>query len=469
MKLSNDLGRDKVVSLVFKLALPAMVAQLINVLYGIIDRMYIGNIPEIGDMALAGVGVCAPIVTLLSSFGTLFGLGGSILMAMHLGEGRLDKAKSVLANSFLMLVISSIISTIVILLTKDKLIMWFGGSANTFEYANEYLTIYTYGTFFAVMALGLNFFITAQGYSTVAMFGVILGAVMNIVLDSIFIIVCGLGVKGAAYATVISQLASAMFIMIFLMSKKVQVKISFKGYSFKRIVKIFKLGLTPFIIIALDSVLIIVLNSALQNYGGQEQGDLLVSTATIAQSFLSLVTGPLGGLTGGTQAILSYNLGAGNTDRIKKAEKIILIVGVVFMTIMMIFAWTLAKYFVVLFTKDSLVMEKSIWAVRVMTLAIIPLAFQYTFVDGFTALGKVGLSLYLSLFRKVVYITSALVLPLIFDAQSIFYAEPLSDLAGCLMSSTCFILIFNKFLAKYQKPKFNEPPAFEEDGTKENI
>lgn len=450
MKLSNDLGRDNIIKLVFKLALPAMLAQLINVLYGIIDRMYIGHIPVIGDVALAGVGVCAPIVTFLSSFGTLFGLGGSILMAMHMGEGRYDKAKSVLANSFLMLVISSIVLTIVFLLTKDYLIMWFGGSENTFQYADEYMTIYTFGTFFAVMALGLNFFITAQGYSTVAMFSVVLGAVMNIILDSVFILVCGWGVRGASYATVISQFCSAVFIFCFLCSKRVQVRISFGGYSLRRIVRIFKLGFTPFIIISLDSVLIIVLNATLQAYGGAE-GDLYVSTATIAQSFLFLVTGPLGGLTGGTQAILSFNLGAGNVDRIKKAETVITIVGVVFMCIMMLLAWTCAGTFVNMFTEDALLGEKSVWAIRVMTLGIIPLAFQYAFVDGFTALGKVGVSLFLSLFRKTLYISSALIMPIFLGVESIFYSEAISDIASCIMSSTLFIIVFNRFLEKRRK------------------
>lgn len=447
MKKVNDLGRDNITKLVFKLALPAMVAQLINVLYGIIDRMYIGHIEEIGDLALAGVGVCAPIVTFLSSFGTLFGLGGSILMAMYLGAKEYDKAKKVLSNSFLMLIISSIILTIAFLLTKDKLIMWFGASENTFPYADEYMTIYTYGTFFAVMALGLNFFITAQGFPMIAMFTVCIGAIMNIILDSIFILVFSWGVKGAAIATVVSQFASCAFVIGFLFSKKPQVRISFGGYSIKQIGKLFLLGFPPFAIIALDSVLIIVLNATLQRYGGVE-GDLYVSCATIAQSFLFLVTGPLAGLTGGTQAIISFNLGAQNFDRIKKSEKVILLFGVAFMIFMIVLANVLCGVFAKMFTSDTILLEKSIWAIRIMTLGIIPLAFQYTFVDGFTALGKVGVSLFLSLFRKAIYITSALVLPIYLGVESIFYAEAISDVLGAIMSSIFFSTIFLRFIRK---------------------
>ncbi len=447
MKLYNDLGRDSIVKLVFKLAIPAMLAQLINVLYGIIDRMYIGHIPDIGEIALAGVGVCAPIVTFLSSFGTLFGLGGAIIMAMHMGEDRMDKAKKVLANSFLMLIISSLVLTGVFLLIKDYLIMWFGGNAETFIYADQYLTIYTIGTFFAVMALGLNFFITAQGFPTIAMLTVAIGAVMNIVLDSIFILVFDMGVKGAAIATVIAQFISCAFVVGFLFSSKSRIRLSFGGYNIRMISKVFKLGFPPFLIIALDSVLVIVLNATLAKYGG-DQGTAYVAAATIAQSFLYLVIGPLAGLSGGTQAILSYNLGAGSIERIKKAEHVIIVFGLIFMAFMMGMAWLLADIFVSMFTTDVLLSDLSAWAIKALTIGIIPLALQYAVVDGFTAMGKVGVALYLSMFRKTIYIVCALVMPIYLGAKSVFYAEGISDIAGAIMSSILFLLLFYKFLSK---------------------
>ena len=225
MKRANDLGRDPILSLVFRLTIPAMLAQLINVLYSIIDRMFIGHIPEVGDIALAGVGVCGPIVTLLSSFGTLVGIGGSIMMATTMGRGDNEGAKKILANSFLLLVIFSGSLTTIFLLTKQQMIYMFGGSPVTFEYANTYLTIYTLGTFFALMALGLNYFINCQGFSVNGMITVVIGAVSNIILDAVFVLILGWGVAGAAWATVISQFFSCMYTLVFLFGHRVPVRI----------------------------------------------------------------------------------------------------------------------------------------------------------------------------------------------------------------------------------------------------
>ena len=215
MKLSNDLGNDSILGLVFKLAIPTMLAQLVNLLYSIIDRMYIGHIPIVGSLALAGVGICGPIVAFLSSFGTLIGLGGSIIMSIRMGEKNNEKAKQVLANSFLALSILGVSLTIIFLLLKNRLIMLFGASEVTFSYANTYLTIYTLGSFFALMAIGLNFFITCQGFPMVGMFTVIIGALTNILLDTVFIFGLKMGVAGAAWATVIAQFLSFLFAFLF--------------------------------------------------------------------------------------------------------------------------------------------------------------------------------------------------------------------------------------------------------------
>ena len=231
MARENDLGNDSIGSLVLKLAVPTMIAQFVNVLYSIIDRIYIGNIPGEGALALAGVGICGPIVTLLTSFGTLIGLGGSILMAMKMGEGNMKKAKQILSNSFLMLIIFSIVLTVTFFIIKDNLLMWFGASETTFPYADTYMKIYTAGTFFALMSLGLNYFINCQGFSTIGMATVLVGAVTNIILDPVFIFVFDMGVAGAAIATVIAQILSCLFALFFLFGKRPPVKISFGGYS----------------------------------------------------------------------------------------------------------------------------------------------------------------------------------------------------------------------------------------------
>ncbi|MEG1964942.1 MAG: MATE family efflux transporter, partial [Oscillospiraceae bacterium] len=438
MKHANDLGKDKVSSLVLRLAIPSMLSQLVNVLYGIIDRMFIGHIPLIGDLALAGVGVCGPIVTLLSSFGTLVGIGGSIMMAMKMGEGKKEDAKDILSNSFLMLVVFSAVLTTFFLLTKRYMINWFGGSPLTYEYANTYLTIYTIGTFFALLAIGLNYFITCQGFAMIGMMTVFVGAISNIILDAVFIFVFKLGVAGAAWATVISQFLSCICALIFLFGKRVPIKITFANYKFSIIKKILSIGLSPFIIIATDSVIIIAMNSVLQKYGGS-QGDLLISAATILQSYFLLITGPLIGISGGTQPIISYNYGAKNIERVKQSEKYIAYLALALTTSMFIISQVFPVYFVRFFTNNVETVKLATWGIKVFTLAIIPLTFQYIFVDALTALGRIKTALFLSMFRKSIYLISVFILPVFFVAKYAFFAQPIADLISSVLSVIVFL------------------------------
>ena len=447
MGRTNDLGRDPIVSLVIRLAIPTMIAQFVNVLYAIVDRMYIGNIPQIGDTALAGVGVCSPIITLLTSFGTLVGIGGSVLVSMRLGEKNQKKAEEILANCFLMLVILSAILTILFLLLKGKLLIWFGASSITFPYANTYLTIYTAGTFFALMALGMNYFIICQGYSTIGMLTVLIGAILNIILDSVFIFVFQLGVAGAALATVISQFASCLFVICFLFSKKPKVRITFSGYSFFIIKRVLMIGFSPFVILATDSVLIIALNTVLQHYGGSD-GDMLIAAATIVQSYMTLITAPMLGITGGSQPLLSYNYGAKEEKRVTKGIQTVVVFCLIFTTIMFFISRFLPQYFVRLFTSDPSYMELSIWGIKVFTLSVIPLSFQYAFVDTFTALSATKVALCLSLARKALYLMLTILLPILFVARSAFYAEPLSDFIASITSTLVFFLFYKKHMER---------------------
>lgn len=448
MKKENDLGKDPVGGLVLRLAIPTMIAQFVNILYSIIDRMYIGNIPEIGDLALAGVGICGPIVTLLSSFATLVGLGGSILMAMRQGEGNEKRARQLMSNSFLMLLIFAAVLTVSFLLLKEKLLMWFGASEVTFEYANTYMTIYTAGTFFALMSLGLNYFITCQGFATIGMATVLTGAITNIILDPIFIFGFGMGVAGAAVATVIAQMASCFFAMGFLSRKKVPIGICFGNYSVRTMVKIISVGFSPFMILATDSVIILVTNAVLQKYGGASQGDLLISGATIVQSYMMLTTGPLIGISGGTQAILSYNYGAKQIQRVKKAEWCILKMGILFTTAMFLLTQVIAPYFVMIFTRQEELSRLAVWGIRVYTLGVIPLSFQYVLVDGLTALGRTKTALGLSLFRKIGYVVLTLVFPAVLTAKAVFYAEPVMDAAAAMASTAVYLFVIGKHLRK---------------------
>ena len=451
MSHTTDLGKDRIPILVLKLAIPSMIAQFVTVLYSIIDRMFIGNIPKIGDAALAGVGVCGPIVTLLTSFGTLIGLGGSILMAMRMGAGRKKQAESILAHSFALLVVFSAVLTVLFLVSKRYLLNWFGASPATFPYADSYLTIYTAGTFFALLAIGLNYFITCQGFPAIGMITVLIGAVTNIILDPVYIFVLDMKVAGAAIATVIAQFASCAFAFCFLTGKKIPIKITRlrkKTFSPLIVKKIIGLGISPFLILATDSVIIIVLNTVLQKYGGPKEGDILITCATIVQSYMMLITGPMLGISSGTQAILSYNYGARNIKRVKKAEKYVLILCLCFTTLMFLLSRIVPEYFIRIFTKDALQLQLCTWGIGVFTLMIIPLSFQYVFVDGFTALGRSKTALVLSLWRKGDYMLFTIVLPIFFGAKSAFYAQPLADGIGAVMSTIAFLLIFRKHLEK---------------------
>ena len=452
MNTTTDLGTTPMKRLVLQLALPSMAAQFVNVLYSIIDRMYIGHISGDGALALAGAGVCGPVVTLLTSFGTLVGIGGSITMGIRLGEKNEKKARQVLANSFLMLCIFSLLLTVSFLLLKDQLLMLFGASDATFSYANTYLTIYTAGTFFALMATGLNYFINCQGFPLVGMTTVFIGAIANIILDPVFIFALHMGIAGAAIATVISQFLSCAFAMLFLFGKnpgkKVPVRITFGQYSSRVMKRIIALGFSPFLILATDSLILIIMNAVLQKYGGAEQGDMFITCATIAQSYLLLITAPMIGISGGTQAILSYNYGAKDIRRVKSAEKNILGVMLIFTTLMFFLSRIVPQYFARLFTTDQTYMNFSVWAIRTYTLMIIPLSFQYVFVDGLTALERPKTGLALSVFRKSLFVLSAVILPRFFSARSAFFAEPVCDGISSVISTITFLLIIEKHLQK---------------------
>ena len=451
MRRENDLGKDNITALVFRLAIPSMLASFVNVLYSIVDRMFIGNISGVGSVALAGVGVCGPIITLISSFAYLAGAGGAPLLAMRLGENDKKGAEKILSNCFLMLLVLSAVLTAFFLTFKRPLLMAFGASENTFLYANEYLTIYTIGTVFAILSVGLNQFIACQGFSTVAMTSVLIGAVMNIILDPIFIFMLDLGVSGAAIATVIAQFASCIFVVLFLLGQRVHIRITFGGYSWRIMKRAMYFGFCPFIIMATEGVIIIVLNGVLQKYGGPGMGDMLVACATIVQSYMFICTMPLGGITLGTQPILSFNYGAKNIERIKKCFRVVLMLALSFTTIMFVLSQVIPKYFVLIFTNDPQLIEMSVNNIRVFTFGVIILALQYVFVDGLTALGVAKVAISLSLFRKGSFVLLTLIFPMFFGATSTFYAEPTVDIVAGITSTIVFMLLINKLLKKREE------------------
>lgn len=446
MKQRNDLGKDKISTLVLCLTIPTMIAQLVNVLYSIVDRIYIGNIPDTGTLALAGAGICGPIVTFLSSFATLVGLGGSILFSIRLGEKKEESAKQILNNCFLLLLFLSCLLTLTFFLLRKPLLYRFGASDMIFPYANTYLSIYTLGTFFSLMSAGLNYFITCQGYPMLGMTTVLIGAILNILLDPLFIFVFDLGIAGAAIATVLSQIASSLFVFCILFGKKVPIRIGFGRYDIRLMKRVLLLGLSPFLILATDSLIIIVFNAMLQRFGGETRGDMLIACGTIVQSYMLLITAPMLGITGGSQPIISFNYGANQLARVKETVYRILASCILFTTVMFIVSRFFPIYFVRIFTKDPASIDFSIWAIRTFTLAIIPLSFQYTFVDSLTALGATHASLSLSLFRKSLYFLGTCLLPVFLTADAIFYAEPIADTAAAIASTITFLLLFPRWL-----------------------
>ena len=420
MTRTNDLGRDALLPLVLRLAVPTMLAQFVSVLYSIVDRIFIGNIPEIGSIALAGVGVCGPIVTLISSFATLVGLGGSPHVAMRMGAGDRAGAHQLLANCFLLLAGLAAALTALFLLFREPLLMLFGASAQSFPYANTYMTIYTAGSFFAMMAAGMNSFLICQGRSGLGMGTVAVGAVMNIALDPIFIFGFGWGVAGLRH-------------------RSMPIRLEPDKLSPALMGKVLLFGLTPFLTISLDSVILIVLNAVLQSRGGPGTGDTLVSCNTIVQSYMLLITMPMGGITGGCQPIVSYNYGAGNTARIRKAIRYVLLLCLAFTAGMTVITFTLSPLFVRLFTSDQALVPLTVKYIRRFCLCAVPLAAQYTAVDMSTALGRVRHSLFCSVNRKVWFTALTLALPaLLGAADAAFWAEPIVDL-GCAAITSCLV------------------------------
>lgn len=439
-----DLGNDSINKTILRLAIPAMLGQLVNVLYGIVDRMYIGNIANIGDIALGGVGVSVPITTLLTSFSYLIGVGGAPLLAMNLGAKKEDEAKKILSNGFLAMLVLSIIIPIITLCCLSPLLEAFGATNENLEYAYEYMFIYLFGAPFAIMALGLNQFIICQGNSMAGMKTMLIGAIVNIILDPIFIFALNLNVAGAAIATVIAQFASFAY-TVYILLRKTQVKINFGNYDLKLIGRIMIMGLSPFIILATDSVVNICLNASLKNYGGLD-ANMYLTVSTITTSFFQLVTMPLMGISSGTQAFISFNYGANNRDRLMHGERNILIFAIIFCAVCFGISFLIAKPFISIFTGDQRITEVTTSSIRIFMFGIIPLAFQYCFVDCLTALAKPKAAAFCSLFRKALIISTTFILPIFMGAMGCFYAEMISDCISSLVTAIFFVFAFPRIM-----------------------
>ncbi len=440
-----DLGRDPIGPLLCRLALPTITAQVVNLLYNIVDRIYIGRIPLEGKLALTGMGVTFPVITLISAFSALVGMGGVPRASIALGAGEKDRAERTLGTCATALWGIAVALTVLFLLFQRDLLQLFGASADTLPYAMQYLSIYVLGTVFVMTALGLNGFITAQGSSAVAMKTVVIGAVLNVVLDPLFIFVLHMGVRGAAVATVLSQAVSAAWVLRFLTGKNTVLRLrrSTLRIDTKLLLPAVSLGASPFVMQSTESLLTVAFNVSLQKYGG----DLAVGAMTILTSVAQMIQLPLTGLAQGAQPILSYNFGAHRPDRMKQVVRYNILIAVLFA----VSIWgvvQLAPHAVVhLFTSDEQLTEITVWALRIYMALGFTNAFQTGFQQSFVALGEAKISLFLALERKIfLLIPLIFILPHFFADKlfAVFLAEPVADVLAAATTTVLFLIRFRK-------------------------
>lgn len=444
-KQQTDLGKDKIGSLLFKLALPSICAQIINLLYNMIDRMYIGHIKNIGSSALTGVGVAMPVIVCISAFAALVSMGGAPLASINMGRGDKEKAENILGNCTTMLILTALILTSIFLLLGRKIMMLFGASENTIEYAWSYMKIYSLGTIFVQLALGLNAFINAQGFSKIGMTTVAIGAVCNIILDPIFIFGLNMQVQGAALATVISQSISCIWILKFLIGKKTILKIKRKYLALKKniILPAIALGLSPFIMQFTESVLAVSFNTSLLKYGG----DLAVGSMTILNSVNQFCMMPLSGLSQGAQPIVSFNYGAKNINRVKKAFKLLLKVCVIYSVTLWSISMFIPKVFILIFTSDSELIKYTMWSIRIYMAGSCVFGIQLACQQTFIALGNAKKSIFLALLRKCILLIPFIYIFPLFIADktfAIFLAEPVADVLAVICTASMFYFEYRK-------------------------
>ena len=445
MNNSEKLGSERIGKLFLSLAIPAVIAQIINLLYNIIDRIYIGHIADVGSVALTGVGVCLPLIIFITAFSSLCGMGGAPKAAIYLGEGKKEEANKVLGNCFTLTLILGVILTLIFQIYGDKLLLAFGASDDTFPYASKYFRIYTLGSLFVMISMGLSMFITTQGFSKISMKYTIIGAICNIILDPIFIFLFKFGVAGAAIATIISQALTSFLVIRFLINKKTILKINYKNMKldYKIILPCVALGISPFIMMSTESIISICFNTSLQKYGG----DLAVGTMTILSSLMQFAMFPLQGFAQGAQPIISYNFGAKKFDRCKKAFKILLVTSIGYSVLYWILIMLIPKVFIQMFTTDLTLIEYGVWAIRIYLAVNLIFGIQIACQQTFIALGNAKISLFLALLRKVILLIPLIyIIPLFVKDKcfGVFLAEPISDFIAVCTTTIMFITYYKK-------------------------
>lgn len=456
MKEDKDfLAKEPIGRLLLKLALPTVAAQIINMLYNIVDRIYIGHIKGVGALALTGVGVCMPIIMIVTAFAALVGNGGAPRASIFMGKGENDAAEKTLGNCFALQIMISVVLTAVLLIWNRDLLMAFGASENTIEYAVSYMNIYAVGTIFVQLTLGMNAFITAQGFAKTGMLSVLIGAVANIILDPIFIFGFGLGVRGAALATIISQAASCTWVLLFLFGKKTVLKIRVKNMALQKkiIFPSIALGLATFIMQASESVISVCFNSSLLKYGG----DIAVGAMTILTSVMQFAMLPLQGLGQGAQPIISYNYGAKNVERVKNAFWLLLKVSLSYAVLLWAFIMIFPQGFAGMFTSDPELLIFTKTALRIYTACLFLFGIQMACQMTFTSLGKAGSSIIVAVMRKFVLLIPLIyIMPVILSNKkdiAVYMAEPIADFFAVSFTAVLFFFQFRKCMRQIETGK----------------
>lgn len=447
MRNDEKLGTAPLGRLMLSLALPTVLAQLINVLYNVVDRIYIGHMQGDGNLALTGVGVTLPVITLIAAFSAFAGAGGAPLAAIELGKRDERKVSLIMGNSAWLLVFFSIVLTIGFLLFKVPILYAFGASSKTIAYANEYITIYLLGTIFVQLALGLNAFISGQGAAKAAMLSVLIGAVINIVLDPIFIFALHLGIRGAALATAISQFVSAVWVVSFLKSKRSVLYLKLVRPDKSLILKIAALGIAPFVMQSTESLVTITFNTGLQRYGG----DLYVGSMSILMSIMQLIVIPVNGITQGVQPIVSYNYGAGNRLRVK--ETVIRLVSVCLLGTLILAGVAIfcPGIYASMFTNDAELVALTCRIMPIFFLGIAIFGIQAACQSTFLALGQAKVSLFIAMLRKIILlIPLALILPKFLGVKGIYIAEPVSDVISVIVTSVLCVITLKRIFIEME-------------------
>lgn len=438
-----NLGTEPVGRLLMTLAVPAITSQVVNALYNMVDRMYIGHIPKVGAEALTGVGVCFPILMIISAFAALMGIGGAPRAGIFMGRKDMNTAEKILGNCFSALILTGVLLTVIVLLFKEPLLYLFGASESTIGYGLQYITIYALGTVFVQLTLGMNAFISAQGFSKVSMMTVIIGAVINIILDPVFIFGLHMGVRGAGVATVLSQAVSAVWAVKFLTGKNTGLKLQKKNLKISKSILLpcIALGVGPFVMMSTESLIALCFNSSLLKYGG----DMAVGAMTILTSVMQFAMMPLQGITQGGQPIISFNYGAKNTDRVKRAFKLQTVFCVSYTAVIWILVELFPSVFAGIFTGNAELIELSRWALRIYMSSVVLMGAQVSCQQTFIAFGNAKMSAFLAVFRKIIVLIPLIYILPMFIADkvfAVFLAEPIADIIAV---STTVIMFYREF------------------------